>query len=164
MKYIKLTQGKVALVDDSDYNWLNQHKWYAHKNQGNFYAVRRSIRTNEKGKHFTISMHRQILRLGYGDKREGDHQNHNTLDNRRDNLRVCTHRENIMNQTPQLNKTSKFKGVYWCKTRKKWGAYITIKKRMKNLGRFADEKQAALVYNTAAKKYFGKFAFLNVFT
>ena len=152
MKEIPLTQGQFAIVDDADYDWLNQYKWCACKCRGNFYAIRQSTH---------IYMHRQILGLERGDKRQGDHQNHNTLDNRRDNLRVCTHRENLRNQKLQKKKTSKYKGVCWSESRKKWYAYITVNKKMKNLGRFHSEIFAAGIYDRAAKKYFGEFAHLN---
>ena len=69
MKQIQLTQGKVALVDDLDYDWLSQWKWYAHKEYGEcFYAVRHSYQ--REGKRRLIPMHRQILGLEYGDSRQ----------------------------------------------------------------------------------------------
>jgi len=96
MKQIPLTQGQVALVDNTDYDWLNQWKWCAQRTRGVFYAVRNSPRKN--GKKHQIFMHREILGLRYKDGQEGDHRNHNTLDNQRENLRVCIHSQNIMNQ------------------------------------------------------------------
>ncbi len=123
MKQILLTQGKIALVADADYDWLNQWKWYVLKDRsGSFYAVRSS--SQKKGKRYPIYMHRLILGLERGDKREGDHRNHNTLDNRRSNLRICTQQQNLTNQKPRSNGTSKYKGVTWDKHRKKWYAQI----------------------------------------
>ena len=87
MKQIKLTQNKVALVDDADHDWLSQWKWYAVKDySGDFYATRNS--SWKAGKQHTIRMHRQILGLERGDKRISDHINHSTLDNCRSNLRI----------------------------------------------------------------------------
>lgn len=86
MKTIKLTQNKTVKVDDSDYQWLNQYKWYFHV-QG--YAVRKS-----KGK--AILMHRLIMNTPEG--MDTDHINRDKLDNRRENLRVCTHAENMRNR------------------------------------------------------------------
>ncbi len=96
MRYIPLTQNKYTIVDNADYPELSKHIWYAHRSQGSFYAVRRSRRKD--GKETMVYMARQILGLEHGDKREGDHIHHNTLDNRRISLRVCTHAENMKNR------------------------------------------------------------------
>ena len=159
MKQIELTQGKVALVDDADYDWLNQWKWCAHKTKKGFYAVR-GFRL-KKNKRSLISMHRQILGLKRGDKRQGDHINHNKLDNRRNNIRICTQSQNNMNQKPGRNLTSPFKGITWSKLYRRWIAHLTINKETKSLGYFIQEKDAARAYDEAAKKYFGDFAHLN---
>ena len=161
MKQIKLTQGQFALVDDADYDWLNQYKWFAHKSRGNFYAGRMS--PTKKGTRYAIRMHRQIFGLEHDDKRDTDHINHNTLDNHQENLRICTHRQNMKNQKKRPNTTSKYKGVCWKKKEKKWYVRITVDGNRISLGRFTDEKEAATAYNKAAKKYFGNFAYLNVF-
>ena len=161
MKQIPLTQGQYALVDDADYVWLNQWKWCAFECRDYFYAIRRSIRTNEDGKHYLIYMHRQILGLGYGDPRQGDHIDHNTLDNSRDNLRICTHQENLRNRKSSQNTSSQFKGVCWDKQYQKWQVDISINGKHKKLGRFAVEKEAALAYDAAAIREFGEFAYLN---
>lgn len=72
MKQIPLTQGQFVLVDDADYDWLNQWKWNVLKmNGGNFYAVRSSLKN---GKQYAIYMTRQILGLKYGDSQMGDHK------------------------------------------------------------------------------------------
>ena len=161
MRTITLTQGKVTLIDDTDYDWLSQWKWHALKHHsGYFYAVRMTPRIN--GKQKSIRMHRQILRLEPGDKREGDHKNHNTLDNRRSNLRICTNRQNSMNRKSIPNTTSKYKGVCWDKRDKKWKAAIKVNGKVKNLGYFADEEEAALTYNKVATEHFGEFAHLNL--
>ena len=159
MKTIQLTQGKVALVDDADYDWLSQWKWQVLNDKGNFRATRRSSRKN--GKRHTIYMAREILGLKHGDSRKGDHKNHNTLDNRRDSLRICTNQQNTFNQKSSLMTSSRFKGVSWHKQRKKWQTRIQIDGKEKYLGLFVSEVKATLVYNKAAKKYFGEFACLN---
>lgn len=160
-RQIPLTQGQVTLVSDIDYLELSQYTWYACKNyQGDFYVTR--IFTGKGDKRVTIYMHRQILGLKRGDKRQGDHKNHNTLDNRRKNLRICTHPQNNMNRKSNLHATSIFKGVSWHKQNKKWVANIHIKKGIKYLGSFVAEIDAALAYNQAALYYFGKFAYVNL--
>ena len=159
MQEIPLTRGQVALVDDSDYKFLSQWKWYAHKSPGGFYAARNAPRKN-KIRH-PIFMHRVILGLKYKDPQSGDHQNHNTLDNRQTNLRICTHLENMRNRKLSLNTTSRFKGVYWNKQKKKWRAHIKIDKIAKHLGYFKIEINAALAYDATAIQEFGEFACLN---
>jgi len=108
VKKIKLTQGRYALVDDEDFNWLNQWKWcfdrsngYAHRNQW------------VNGKNRKIYMHRIILGNPRGIliKVETDHKNRNKLDNRRKNLRVVTRSENVLNKGLQSNNTSGIPGV-----------------------------------------------------
>jgi len=86
---IPLTQDQYAIVDKDDYDRLNAYKWYAKWNDStqSYYACR-------NGDSVTIRMHREILGLHKGDEKHGDHINHDTLDNRRSNLRVLPHREN----------------------------------------------------------------------
>lgn len=155
MKRIPLTQGKVALVDDKDFKELSRYKWCAAKTRYNTFRV---IRT-EKGTTKTIYMHRQIM--GFPKKMHVDHKNHNTLDNRRDNLRVCTNSQNHQNRLSHKNSISKYKGVCWLKTQKKWVAGIELNGRKTHLGCFTDETEAAKAYDEAAKKLFGEFAHLN---
>lgn len=159
MKRIKLTQGKFAIVDDADFEWLNRHKWYACKSCNTFYVARSSPIVN--GKRTIILMHREILGLGLGDKRQGDHKNHHGLDNRRDNLRIATCSQNHQNEVPRRNFSSAFKGVSWRKRHDKWQAKIQVNGKIKYLGCFDSETEAARVYNRAAKELFGEFARLN---
>ncbi len=97
--------------------------------------------------------------LGKNKGKEIDHINGNKLDNRECNLRFCTHRENLRNQVVQKNTFSGFKGV--APNKKKWSAKITINGEKVLLGTFPTKEEAAQVYNEAAKKYYGKFAYLN---
>lgn len=159
MKQIPLTQSQYALVDDADYDWLSQWKWYALNMNGNFYAHRNSSKINSKS--HLISMSRFILGLEKGDKRQGDHRNHNTLDNRRNNLRICTQQQNQRNRKTNSNTFSQYKGVSWNKHAKKWHAQITINGTRKHLGYFIEEKDAAEAYNIAALEKFGEFICLN---
>lgn len=159
MKQLALTQGRVALVDDSDYEYLNQWRWYALFNAcaNGFYAVR-SSRTNDKRK--TILMHRDIM--GISDpKMQVDHINHDTLNNQRNNIRIATCSENNANRKPGKNSSSKYKGVSWNKNANKWGASIEKMYKKVHLGYFINEIDAALVYNKKATELFGEFANLN---
>ena len=156
MKTIELTQGKAALVDDCDYVYLSQWKWrYSTKG----YAVR-TIPTPEKNRRQGVEyMHRVILALP--DELEVDHVEHSKLNNQRANLRGVTHRENIFNQTPRKNTTSKHKGVSWDTAQHKWVTQIQFNKKKRALGVFDNENEAVEAYNTAAIKLFGEFACLN---
>jgi len=147
MKRIKLTQGKYALVDDSDYGWLSRWKWHLTK-QG--YAATDGKMINRKGgKKFL--MHRLIMWLKPGNKLQVDHKNHNKLDNRKCNIRTCTPSQN--NQ----NRKGKNKGISYCKQTKKWKARICYLKDRIWLGRYTSKVKAQKVYNQMAKKLFGEF-------
>jgi hypothetical protein len=159
MKKITLTQGKFALVDDENYEDLIQFKWCAIRVRNTFYAER-SVRVN--GKKRIERMHRRILGLKSGDGKRVDHINHDGLDNRNKNIRICTNRENQQNQTiKRSNNTSGYKGVHWHKQAKKWQAQIQVDSQYKYLGLFKSKVKAAQAYNDAAIKYFGEFANLN---
>jgi hypothetical protein len=159
MREIQLTQGKVALVDDEDYADLSQFKWYARRDENRFYAVRNK-NYGRDGKRIPEQMHRRILNAQLGEK--VDHENHNGLDNRRENIRVCTQSQNMWNRLKQVRKTSsKFKGVCWREDITAWKVSITINRKQMHLGYFQDEDQAACAYDAAARKYFGEFALVN---
>jgi len=93
--------------------------------------------------------------------KEIDHIDGNPTNNNIKNLREVTHQQNLMNQKQQINCSSKYKGVCWDKQNKKWLSYIKINKKVKNLGRFILEKDAAIAYNIKAIELFGEYACLN---
>lgn len=156
MKLIPLTKGFYAIVDDEDYQELMKHKWYANKEGKTYYAVR-NVRIDDA--HQTaILMHRQIMNAQAG--QQIDHRNHRGYDNRRANIRLCTHSQNCFNMQPRSG-SSCYKGVSWNKQMRKWTAQIKCNKKNSYLGYFDDEREAALAYDVAAKECFGDFAYLN---
>jgi len=141
MKEIPLTQGKVALVDDEDFEYLNASKWCAARNSRTFYAKRALLRTK------TIFMHRVVLAPQKG--MIIDHIDGNGLNNQRSNLRIVNVRENSRNRHHE--KSSTFPGVSWDARRKKWQAWIWINGKNVWLGRFTDEISAASAYRKACE-------------
>lgn len=156
-KRIPLTQGKFAIVDDADFEWLSKHKWHLLRNGSRCYAVRHDHRFAPCRQ---IRMHRAILKPGLGvsvDHRDGD-----GLNNQRTNLRPCTNSQNNMNSRKQSGCSSIYKGVWWNKDRRKGIAEIQKDHKRRLLGAFYNEKDAARAYNGAAIIEFGEFARLNI--
>lgn len=154
MREIPLTQGKVAIVDDDDFEELNKFKWYANANgfKGRVYAVRSSKKR--------IRMHRQIM--GFPERMDIDHINGNTLDNRKSNLRIATRSQNLMNSGVGARNTSGYKGVSPSgRPSAPFLAQVVVMQKAKNLGRFRSAEEAARAYDKAAKELFGEFARLN---
>jgi len=159
MKQISLTQGKMALVDDEDYEYLNQWKWYAHcrKNSNIFYACRWDKSRKEHPRKI-IRMHRFILQPTKN--LQVDHIDGNGLNNQRSNLRLCTGQQNSQNCRLARHNTSGYKGVTFDRTG--YRARITFNRKQILLGYFSTPEEAAQAYNKAAIKYFGRFAKLNI--
>ncbi len=153
---IPLSRGQTALVDTEDYERLNRWSWFADWNPllKGFYA-KRTIKID--GKKHSVYMHREIMRAPKGI--EVDHRvPHTTLDNRKQNLRLCTHAENGRNQGIPSHNTSGFKGVHLDRSRGKWVAQIKIHRKNKHLGRFATAEEAYSAYVEAGRELHGEFA------
>ena len=145
MKNIPLTKGKFAIVDDDDFEWLSKWKWFV-----NGRYASRSI-----NKHQQITMHREIMHTP--DDMETDHINRNGLDNRKENLRICTRSENQQNKM-KSNSTG-FKGVQVDKRR--GYAYYYAHIGRKHIGAFPTAIEAAKAYDAAARELYGSFACVN---
>lgn len=145
-RLIPLTQGQNALVDAKDFYWLNKWNWTAayDPKTKSFYAV--------SGKP-QIKMHSFIMGC------RADHKNHNTLDNRRKNLRKATVFQNNLNRRRHSSNTSGFIGVVLMG--KKWNARIQFKGKFFHIGMFSDPEDAARARDKLAKKLHGRFAVLN---
>lgn len=142
----------MKIITDPDFK--SPFTWGIRKYRGNkFYAV--ATVNGEK-----LLMHRFIMGCVKGDNKIIDHINGNGLDNRKENLRICTSSQNGMNQNIwKKKKTSKYKGVNLLNGR--WRSGIKFKGKKINLGTFGTEKEAALIYDRKAKELFGPFAKTN---
>jgi hypothetical protein len=149
MKEIPLTQGKIALVDDWNYDWLSKYKWYADRHRQRYYARTNSI---YKGAY----MHRLIMKPSTG--LEVDHLDKNGLNCQESNMRNCTRSVNAQNQRDKGN----YVGVYLDKRDGSIFSSICVNYKTISLGRFTTREEAAIAYNTAALKYFGNNARLNI--
>jgi hypothetical protein len=155
MKEIKLTQDKVALVDDENFEELNKHKWCAVKFGLIYYAVRKTSK-KESVKEQNVWMHRVINKTP--SSMVTDHVDGNGLNNQKYNLRSCTTRENSRNRSSNKNNKSGFKGVSLHKETNKWRARISIGDKNISLGLFDSPKLAHYAYTSACYKYHGEFA------
>jgi len=133
-----------ALVDDEDYEWLSQWKWYAWKAGHTRYAVRKG--NTSLGEPAIVLMHRAILGLEKGDKREGDHIYGNGLDNRRSCIRAVSHQENHWNQHYH-------KGYGWYKPYQRWRAKIRVNGTAKHIGYYDTPEEARAAYLAAKAVY-----------
>ena len=155
MKLIPLTQGKYAIVDDEDFHDLSRYCWYF-CSLG--YAQRKGPRIKNE-KRTTIRMHRFIMKPKTGDY--VDHINGNRLDNRRENLRIATNRQNAMNSKMHSNNKIGVKGVSLHRASGLFHARIRQDGIRKSLGYFKTAEEAGLAYDKAATMLFGEFALTN---
>ena len=154
--YIPLTQGQVAIVDTVSVSCLEKWNWCAVWNarMKAYYAFRSDV---IDGKPTTIPMHRFVVGLASGDKRQVDHKNGNTLDNRMDNLRAATASQNAMNRGIQSNNKAGLKGITWHARTKTWRADIGAYGKDKTIGYFKTKEEAHEAYCKAAKELHGEF-------
>ena len=159
-RWVRLTQGKFALVDEENYELLNKYNWCANKHCNTYYARKSPNEFSRAINDKKIMMH-QIVLCVY-DGTFIDHINHDGLDNRKCNLRKCTHSENMANIKSIAESSSIYKGVCWYKKKEKWCGYIRVNKKLIHLGYFETQELAAEEYNKAALLYFKDRASLNI--
>lgn len=151
--------GLFATVDDADFEWLSQHRWFAKKDRNTTYAFRWTPRNSYKRK--AVFLHREIMGCVASDGKIIDHKDRNGLNCQRDNLRFATYSQNRMNILSAKNSSSQYKGVYFCKRDKVWVSAIRHNNKQTRIGNFKSEKEAALAYNKKAAELFGEFVLLN---
>lgn len=160
MKIIKIS-GFEVIIDDEDFERIKKLGWYVQKNQdykdGRFY-FNAEVFINDK--RTVTKLHRFIMGCQVGDKKQIDHINGNTLDNRKENLRFCTNSENMANKKLiSKNNKSGYKGV--SVAGKKWKATVYVNSKAYNLGYFVDPKEAAKEYDNMVRFTHGRFARVN---
>jgi hypothetical protein len=143
----------VVLYDECDHELISKHKWAIVSNGPHYYCTTTTKKTQK--------MHRMIFDVQEGRSVFVDHINHNGLDNRRANIRICTHAENARNARRSRANTTGFKGVSYRPEIGMFVARIMYQRKSRNIGVFADAREAAIAYNIAAKELFGEFAYLN---
>ena len=153
MREIQLTKGKIAIIDDCDYDFLIQWTWHATFNRRTWYA------RSSDGNCFQMSR----LIVGALPSEKVDHWDHNGLNNQRYNLRVCNNSQNCANKRVPSNNTSGFKGVH--RVGNRWRARIGWQQNgvqlKKCLGIYDSPQQAAAEYDFAAVMLWGEFALTN---
>jgi len=155
MKEIFAKTGEKILVDDSDYDALSVHIWSIDKDG---YAYRHIPHPIKPGQATILMMHREILGLSLGDRRQCDHRFGKKLDNRRSELRICLLGENVRNVGRRSDNTSGYKGVYLHGESGRWRAQIYVKGKKKCLGQYDTAPLAHDAYCAAAKQLHGEFA------
>ncbi len=159
----KVAAGRVALVDDDDYDLVMAYRWFVVEKSRSGVGRRRDdgpyakTTVRHPDGHWTTARMHSLL-TGWP---QTDHKDHDGLNNQRSNLRPATQSQNAANQRPMEGRTSQYKGVSWKREYRKWLAKITIRKRGRHLGYFAVEEDAARAYDAAALAAWGEFACLN---
>lgn len=142
----------AAIIDLEDLQYIEGYKWHAKEERNGFIYAR----NNQVG-----PLHRYILSK-YSQLEEGrvvDHIDHNTLNNRKSNLRICTNQQNVTNSRVPKNNKSGYKGVYWCSSRQKWQAQVTINNKTKYIGRYNNLEDAIEARKKAEDEYYGEFKY-----
>lgn len=160
MKEIKLTKGYTALVDDEDFDELSKYKWQAQIRPRAIY-VQRGYWDSKQKKQIIVFIHRQIMRCPKG--LVVDHINHNGLDNRKENLRICTLSQNRQNTRKTKPNKYGYKGICFIKKNKTkpYQAQLHYGNKIISLGAYSTPEEAACAYDKKARELFGEYAYLN---
>ena len=150
MKEIQLTQNKVAIVDDDDFERISQYNYYFNGK----YPCRNKLISKDKYKTWYI--HWDVIgkpEIPF----QIDHRDGNRLNNSKTNLRMCSNEQNSYNRHILPRNKSGYRGVSWVKNARKWRSQIYFKRKQIYLGLFSSKEDAIMVYNDAAKKYHKEF-------
>lgn len=154
IKFIALTKGQIAVVDSTDYDQISGFSWQAKWDENTkMFRAERTIRL-EDGKRRTLGMHRVVM----GDPKGLliDHKNHNTLDNRRCNLRICNSSQNAMHRKVRSSNKLGLKGVV--RNGSGFAAYVSINRKKMHLGTFPTKELAYEAHQAASKKFHGDYS------
>jgi hypothetical protein len=150
-----------VVIDDEDWTTVKNYKWSIHYKNGKVESVQTTVR--KRGVKTTLILHRLIMNVCT----QIDHIDGNALNNKKENLRVCSTAENCRNRDKHKSNSSGYKGVTYFRQKNKTTenvyivARICVNYKKIHLGIFSTEKEAAIAYNAAALKYHGEFARLN---
>lgn len=158
MKKIPLTQGRFALVDDTDFEFLNQWRWHFKKSKSTGYAVRKQYLFTKNGKEHYRVIYMARLIMGTPDNLLCDHIDGNGLNNQKTNLRNCTKSQNLQNRGPQSNNSSGHKNVYWHRQDSMWRVFFTRHGKKHEVGLFHDIEDAVAARDKAVFEVNGDFA------
>jgi len=152
MKKIPLSQNKFALVDDEDFDFLNQWKWHLSNTGYAMCSIHLGKGSDGKYKHKNISMHRLINKTPKG--KDTDHINHHTLDNRKANLRTVSRKQNHWNMKTRNTSKSGISGVNWSNSKKRWRVRIMVDYKDIYIGVFKYLEDAINARKKAEKRYY----------
>jgi hypothetical protein len=156
MTILKINRGIEVLIDNEDFKRVSKYTWTASPHRNKKEYIYRMIKIN--GKWTSQSLSRYIMDVT-DPKLVVDYINRNPLDNRKENLRICTHRQNVQNAATREGCSSKYPGVCFNKKAKKWVASIMIHGKSHYLGLFIEERQAAKAYEQAVRELTGEELF-----
>ena len=145
---IQLNNGYVSLVDNCDIEIINRHLWFVIDDGCNPYAC-----AKQDGRH--LRMHRLIMNAREGET--VDHINGNTLDNRRENLRIVSASQNAINRRKRADNKSGVTGVYFSKAHNRWFACINIDKKKQTIGLFKTMEEAVTARKEKEKEIYGDY-------
>lgn len=141
-------KGEEFYFDIEDYEKIRRYHWWK---DDNGYIVTQTKRKS-------ILLHRLVMNA-CDQNVDVDHIYHDEYDARKENLRKCSHRENLSNRVLSKNNTSGHIGVRWDKRNQKWVSTISCNGRSYYLGAFKNIEDAIIARKTAEEKYFGEFAY-----
>jgi len=156
MKQLQLSKARFAMVDDDDFEWANQWKWYF---DGQYAAREQHVGGGGERDSIKLYLHRELMQTPTG--LVTDHIDRDKLNNVRSNLRICTFSENINNGSRRVDNHSGYRGVTWHKQREYWYARIKYQGKCTFLGSFKDKNEAAKAYDKASREIYGVVAYQN---